>query len=216
MGKFDLPIHASFSGQQVTVGNRGSHPLRSIIQIHVQGTSIEVAKLERLQPNEQHKFAEPKAMSAEELAALVERSLIAEGLYEKEAKAMVATWQQSWFTEEGTRVLYMVPTSVTESLLPLHVSPQPQETVRVLVGRLEIMSPESEQQMIQSVASSAGQRKHYYATASQRNPIEPYPIPKSILDFGRMAEPALIRVSKIAKDNEVRQEAELLISQFQQ
>jgi hypothetical protein len=33
------------------------------------------------------------------------RALVDQGLYEKEARAMVNTWQDQWFAEEGTRVL---------------------------------------------------------------------------------------------------------------
>ena len=36
------------------------------------------------------------------------RILVANGLYEKEAQAMVDTWSDSWF-EEGARLLYIVP-----------------------------------------------------------------------------------------------------------
>jgi len=62
------------------------------------------------------------------------------GLYEKEARAMVATWRDSWF-EEGMRLLYIVPRDTVDSLLPLHIDPQPQAIERVFVGRMELISP---------------------------------------------------------------------------
>jgi hypothetical protein len=37
------------------------------------------------------------------------RALVSAGLYEKEARAMVNTWQDQWLAEEGTRVLYLLP-----------------------------------------------------------------------------------------------------------
>ncbi len=74
------------------------------------------------------------------LAALT-RQLIDEGLYEKEARAMVDTWRDHWF-EEGLRVLTMLPRSATDALLPLTMSPAPTELVRVLVGRVEVVTPE--------------------------------------------------------------------------
>ena len=43
----------------------------------------------------------------------------------------------------------------------------------------------------------------------------PYGTPKDINAFGRMAEPALARIAKIAHDDAVRKEAELLVSEFQ-
>ncbi|HXP88980.1 MAG TPA: hypothetical protein VN841_29940 [Bryobacteraceae bacterium] len=61
------------------------------------------------------------------------------GLYPKEARAMVDTWADSWFTE-GARVLYIVPRAAVDSLLPLTISPAPLELQRVFVGRLEVLS----------------------------------------------------------------------------
>ena len=53
------------------------------------------------------------------------RALVEQGLYEKEARAMVNTWQDQWFAEEGTRVLYLLPRAWTDRTLPLQVSPRP-------------------------------------------------------------------------------------------
>ena len=62
------------------------------------------------------------------------------GLYPKEARAMVETWRDSWF-EEGMRVLYLVPRAMIDALLPLTITPAPQEIARVFVGRVELLSP---------------------------------------------------------------------------
>ena len=58
---------------------------------------------------------------SEEIApplAELEQILIARGLYPKEAQAMLNTWRDSWF-KEGTRLFYIVPTQMIESILPL-------------------------------------------------------------------------------------------------
>jgi hypothetical protein len=70
--------------------------------------------------------------------------LVRNGLYPKEAAAMVATWGDSWF-EEGTRIFYVLPRPLVDRALPLTVTPAPAEIVRVLVGRLEIILPEDEE-----------------------------------------------------------------------
>jgi hypothetical protein len=70
----------------------------------------------------------------------LERMLIASGLYAKEARAMIETWRDSWF-EEGTRVFYLVPTSVVDAILPLEIAPTPVEVVRTFVGRMEVFTP---------------------------------------------------------------------------
>jgi hypothetical protein len=74
------------------------------------------------------------------LRADMESILISQGLFAKEAKAMVATWGDSWF-EEGTRLFYFLPTSVVDSILPLEVRPAPPHVARVFVGRMEIFTP---------------------------------------------------------------------------
>jgi hypothetical protein len=71
----------------------------------------------------------------------LERTLVAEGLYPKEAQAMVETWRDSWF-EDGTRVFYIVPQSTVDGILPLHVEPKPASVVRVFVGRMDVITPD--------------------------------------------------------------------------
>jgi len=73
----------------------------------------------------------------------LEGMLIARGLSVDEARAMIATWQNSWF-EEGSRLLYILPAQAVNAVLPLTVSPSPASTVRVFVGRLELVTPATE------------------------------------------------------------------------
>ena len=79
------------------------------------------------------------AISEQILSALMSR-----GLYPDEARAMLETWKDSWF-EEGSRLLYIVPASFVEEVLPLAISPLPAQTTRVFVGRLELVSPRTQQ-----------------------------------------------------------------------
>jgi hypothetical protein len=67
-------------------------------------------------------------------------SLVEFGLYQKEALAMLETWQDSWF-EEGTRVFYIVPRPFVDGQLPLKITPAPTTLARVFVGRVETLSP---------------------------------------------------------------------------
>src|SRR5262249_29452780 len=68
------------------------------------------------------------------------RMLVANGLYEAEAQAMVNTWKDSWF-EEGARLLYIVPRSDVDATLPLTISPAPSAIERAFVGRMELVTP---------------------------------------------------------------------------
>ena len=53
---------------------------------------------------------------------------------------MIETWKDSWF-EEGSRLIYIVPRSFIDKVLPLTIDPAPEQIVRVFVGRLEIVTP---------------------------------------------------------------------------
>lgn len=81
----------------------------------------------------------------------LERVLIAQGLYAKEAHAMVQTWSDSWF-EEGARLFYILPRHTVDSVLPLAIQPAPAETNRVFVGRMEIITPEIQNDVRQALA----------------------------------------------------------------
>jgi hypothetical protein len=82
----------------------------------------------------------------DDLGRDLEGILVAQGLYQDEAHAMVETWRGSWF-EEGSRLLYIVPPAFVNQVLPLSINPAPAQTVRVFVGRLELVTPETEKEV---------------------------------------------------------------------
>jgi hypothetical protein len=86
--------------------------------------------------------------SVESLKRDLEMLLAKHGLYPKEAAAMVRTWEDTWF-EEGLRAFYVLPRQQTDAILPLEITPKPAKLVRVLVGRMEIMTPETSQEIFQ-------------------------------------------------------------------
>ena len=116
---------------------------------------------------------------------------------------MVETWRASWFGEEGTRLLYLLPQSLTDKVLPLKIAPKPQETVRVMVGRLEALTPESEAQLGKLILQLGADD---FATRDAAT--------KQIRKMGRFAEPALRRVAASTADPEVRGRAESLLGQM--
>jgi len=88
-----------------------------------------------------------------QLAAHLENALVSAGLFPKEAHAMVETWRDSWF-EEGTRLIYIVPPHVVDTLLPLQVEPAPVQTRRVFVGRMELITPEIKRSVEDAMANN--------------------------------------------------------------
>jgi hypothetical protein len=79
--------------------------------------------------------------------------LISQGLHADEAHAMLETWKTSWF-EEGSRLFYLVPSNFVDSVLPLSISPVPSEITRVFVGRLELITPATEQAVESAFATA--------------------------------------------------------------
>jgi hypothetical protein len=129
----------------------------------------------------------------------LEKILISEGLYEKEAKAMIETWKDSWF-EEGLRVFYVLTRKSTDKILPLTVEPQPKETVRVMVGRTEVITPEMEQDVRKQVGflRSNSSKVREQAQANLKK-------------YGRFYEPILKSILADEKDKQVRAQIQKLI-----
>ncbi|MEO6036609.1 MAG: hypothetical protein ABIQ35_15270, partial [Verrucomicrobiota bacterium] len=61
-------------------------------------------------------------------------------------------WQDSWFQENGLRVLYVLPRSWTDQTLPINLMPAPRNLVRVMVGRAELITPALESKLADQLA----------------------------------------------------------------
>jgi hypothetical protein len=68
-------------------------------------------------------------------------ALIKEGLFADEATALVETWSHAYFKSPGLRVFFLVPRVWTDHYLSLSIS-TPADVARVMVGRIELISPE--------------------------------------------------------------------------
>jgi hypothetical protein len=89
-----------------------------------------------------------------ELFATLSKNLAAQGLLKSEADAMVKTWWRSYFDKPGLRVFWLLPQEKTETILPLSVEPSPEKTVRVIVGRSEVIRPKQEREWLQWASSN--------------------------------------------------------------
>ena len=83
----------------------------------------------------------------------LERVLVNQGLYQREARAMIETWRDSWF-EEGTRLFYIVPRHTIDAVVPLNIEPAPAQLERVFVGRMEVITPAMEEIVRQAIAKN--------------------------------------------------------------
>lgn len=125
----------------------------------------------------------------EKISALLESRLIASGLYADEARAMVATWERSYFLTPGVRLLYLLPQRELDVMLPLEITPKPDLIVRAMVIRLELQPPSREAQLV-DWARSLGDPQSEQARNARAN----------FLALGRFAEPLLQRTLQLTPE----------------
>ena len=194
VGYFQAPLRVTLGGNDdyVSVQNTGTEALSHLYVLTVrghQGKFVHVDQLEageekavRLNPN---KDLISSTELRTQLGSRLQKSLTSQGLYARESEAMVKTWEDSWFTENGLRVLYVLPEKWTDRVLPLKLNPKPSELVRVMVGRAEVVTPSMEWELLKQVvrySEDQGDAKKN-AIAGLRQ-----------LGLGRFSEPAARRV----------------------
>jgi|HubBroStandDraft_1064217.scaffolds.fasta_scaffold02394_6 hypothetical protein len=151
VGRFPVPLAAWVSGAgTVTVENRGTEPVPSSILFENRAGRIGYRTAGAI-ANHVTLDAPQLNGSIPQLRHDLESALIAQGLFPKEAQAMIETWRDSWF-EEGSRLIYIVPSSTVDAILPLQVDPAPSQTVRVFVGRIELVTPATQHAVESAIA----------------------------------------------------------------
>jgi hypothetical protein len=143
VGNFVVPLRVRYPGDgTLEIRNLGPDTIPVAIAFENQGGKIGYRVVRDLKGEVS---IEPPALTADgtKLRSELARELIAAGLYEKEAAAMIDTWRDSWF-EEGSRVFYVVPRAEVDRVLPLQIQPAPAQIARVFVGRVEVLSPYTE------------------------------------------------------------------------
>lgn len=149
-GHESMPISISQVNDR-SVSLRASKSTRFLVEVNDKGlhwSRIEPsANDERkvaLFPTEDRKAHDDQAA----LESALTEELVADGLTPEEARAMVATWRESWMEETGLRLLELLPRPWIDRTLPLSISPQPAAIERVFVARWEILSPAMENEVL--------------------------------------------------------------------
>jgi len=165
-GNFSAPLTVMSSPDGiVTVTNSSKEPLADLFLLQIRAGQGELTHLSQLAPGVHQNLGKlsddgstlplPLETVRSEVSQEMESALVAAGLFPREAAAMVKTWSDLWFAEEGVRVLYLLPRSWTDEILPITIAPAPQELVRVMVGRAEIMPPS----LVRDLASKLDQNE---------------------------------------------------------
>jgi hypothetical protein len=146
VSSFDVPVTAlPQSNGRILVSNRAESTIPQAILYERRGTRLGYRLLGPIQ----HSSIVDAPELNSDLATLsrdLEKILIEDGLYPDEARAMLKTWNDSWF-EEGTRLFYLVSPRTLDSILPLAIDPRPSEIARVFVGRMELVTPTTEHEV---------------------------------------------------------------------
>ena len=199
-GSFATPLGVTVNTtNNLVLTNSGSDPLRHLFVLRVRDGLAQFTWLEKLDAGDRITVPfvpvdRAQAVIASELAGKMISALTGTGLYPREAKAMVDTWRDSWFAEDGLRVLYLLPGAWTRGTLPLEIRPQPREVIRVMVGRAEVITPEVETRLQTELtkAQSGDKQARSRALADLRK-------------LGRFAEPAMRRIVSQTADEKVSQ-----------
>ncbi|WP_437986600.1 hypothetical protein [Sorangium sp. So ce117] len=189
LGNFDLPVRVTAgTGGEISAENTLDEAIGAVFVLnvgastgafvaHPQGIATGGTLVERAPSLD---GAPPLDEFVESLGASMIDTLDATGLYHDEAVAMVNTWKRQWFRTPGVRVLYLAPEAWTDASIPIDIIPTPADVVRVMMLRVEVLSPELE-------AADVGAARRL-ADPSLAGDAE-----RHFDDLGRFAEPRLRR-----------------------
>jgi hypothetical protein len=185
VGRFSVPLSARVSSDgKIAVQNRSQEPIPNVILFENHDGRIAHSTASAI--DDTITFGAPSLDgSLPQLLQDLESTLVEQGLFPKEAHAMLKTWQDSWF-EEGARLIYILPSAAVDTILPLQVEPAPSQAVRVFVGRIELITP-----AIEGSAKSAIAQGDWSAIAR----------------YGRFVDPILKRIyaEDVGKVGEIEQ-----------
>lgn len=187
VGNFKTPLFVTTKADHtVTIMNNGSEPLDHLFLLDVEKQAGSFIHVPQLGPGEQRSLKVdtsrnvPIGQLSTKLGDELAKSLVGEGLYAREARAMVNTWKDSWFGENGMRVLYVLPRAWTDRTLPAKFDPSPRDLVRVMVGRAEIIPPDQQNRLREAITKASD------GDAASREQLV-----AEFRKLGRFSEPAL-------------------------
>lgn len=152
LGDFELPVEVTQGKGSLILANKLQAAIGSVFAINVDANSGAfqafpegIAAGSSLVTSAPSLYgAEPLDQYQDKLGDAVTGALDATGLYHDEAVAMVNTWKRQWFRTPGTRLLYVIPQLWTDSSIPLTIEPKPDAVLRVMLIRVEVITPEQE------------------------------------------------------------------------
>jgi hypothetical protein len=214
LGSFELPLHIQSSGKDSALQLRLQSPccserLTGLFLVWVKDQKIRWSALPDItlqkltQIEVERVLNEPVALDSgvAQVKEAMAIKLTESGLYPKEAQAMVNHWERSYFRTDGLRVLYILPRAQTDGHIPIQVDPKPTAMVRTMVGRVEIITPDTERYVLAALERLHGDNQQLKAEAE-----------KYLASFGRFREAILRRVLQMNASADVKKTAEQMLS----
>jgi hypothetical protein len=203
VGNFDVPLSVRPVDDKVVIKNVGDENVGKVVLFENRGGRIgyQVSDLPDLSSSEVTLTRPELRGNLSDLRREMKALLVSEGLYEKEAEAMLNTWRDSWF-EEGLRVFYIMPRKTIDTILPIDIDPQPAGLVRVLVGRTEMVTPEMEKRVTAQLRTLNDPSVSVRETAL-----------KEINRYGRFSESILTQILSHTSDPQIKIKVERLLKE---
>jgi hypothetical protein len=207
LGRVALPLQLRFCRSELEARSTAQTPIPAAFALEMGPTTGRFQALGAIDAGGQASVslpaAAPRAEVVKHLGEAMEGALVAQGLFADEARAMVRTWAPTWFASEGTRVLYILPRASTDAILPLWITPPPSQTIRVLVGRQEILTAAEE--------TAVDLALHDRAAA---DPAKRDDAMKRLARLGRFLEPAVRRAVASTADAAVKKSGAEILASF--
>src|SRR5678816_3231340 len=211
LGEAPLPVQMRFSDGRITASTTERDGLHHLFVLRVENGRGAYTYTTALKPDSGFDQAVPAMDHAlpldqfvEQVSADVASRLVASGLYKKEALAMVNTWKSSYFKTDGVRVLFVMPQSWTDRFIPMRITPAPEQLVRVMVGRVELLDRDRESRAEKAIGALASSNPQVREQAFDLLRSE-----------GRYVEPIVRRTLQASTDEQVRTLARrLLLTDF--
>ncbi len=194
---FDAHIKVTSHLRTVSIHNLSTELIPDVFVLKTDGQKGQIINMGELRGNDKMSFFTHSLTTLtddyiQKSKDLLVKSLVRTGLFEDESQALVNTWEKSYFKTPGLRIFYILPRSEVNRILPLNVHSTDANSninlVRVLVGRIEVITEEEELSTFEQV------REQFLKRGI---------IPASLFTniFGRFALPKAIRIKQLIGDS---------------
>ena len=129
-------VNLTVQNDRISLTNRVKHPVfDATIVDRRDGGKVRIGRIARLNAGETIKDVALTEVDASrftsDAAGTLGNQLVAAGLFEEEARALIDLWKRELFETSGLNLFYRIPQEEYDARLPLTWTPKPESVVRV-------------------------------------------------------------------------------------